>query len=150
MHLLLSLDPHFLQSYDRVMDELWDYQKIPALFTTLSSLFYQAKKEDNKSFIVRGSHNTVTACSPPIWISEHIVDSMNEAFGGQLRQELIDFMDCLKNSTFVHNHTHSTGSQKLSIGSIQDLVVHSLPIAEPRFRAEEFLASDPSLEGDVL
>ena len=78
------------------------------------------------------------------------MDLMNEAFGGQLRQELIDFMDRLKNSTFVHNRTHSTGSQKLSIGSIQDLVVHSLPIAEPRFRAEEFLASDPSLEGDVL
>ena len=78
------------------------------------------------------------------------MDSMNEAFGGQLRQELIDFMDRLKNSTFVHNHTRSTGSQKLSIGSIQDLVVHSLPIAKPRFRAEEFLVSDVSLEGDVL
>ena len=78
------------------------------------------------------------------------MDSMNEAFGGQLRQELIDFMDRSKNSTFVHNHTRSTGLQELSIGSIQDLVVHSLPIAKPRFRAEEFLASDPSLEGDVL
>ena len=78
------------------------------------------------------------------------MDSMNEAFGGQLRQELIDFMDHSKNLTFVHNHTHSTGSQKLSIGNIQDLVVHSLPIAKPRFRAEEFPASDASLEGDVL
>ena len=74
------------------------------------------------------------------------MDLMNEAFGSQLRQELIDFIDQSKNSTFMHNHTCSTGLQKLSIGSIQDLVVHSLPIAEPGFWAEEFLASNASLE----
>ena len=132
------------------MDELWALSKDSCPVCDFVLALLPGKKKDNKSFIVQGSNNTVTACSPPIWIPEHIVDLMNEAFGGQLRQELIDFIDHSKNLTFMHNRTRSMGSQKLSIGSIQDLVVHSLPIAEPRFRAEEFLASDASLEGDVL
>ncbi|KAF8964834.1 hypothetical protein BDZ97DRAFT_1757742 [Flammula alnicola] len=50
-------------------------------------------KGKGQPFTVRGSHNTITACTLPTWISGHIVDSMNKSFGGQLRQELVDLID---------------------------------------------------------
>ena len=77
----------------------------------------------NQPFIVRGSHNTVTACSLPIWTPEHIVDLMNEAFGSQLRQELIDFMDRSESLNLLHNHAHCTGLTTDVNGSCNELQV---------------------------
>jgi len=46
------------------------------------------------------------------------VDSMNEFFGRQLRQELIDLMG---RSGFLRARAASTGSQRLSLDSVGDL-----------------------------
>lgn len=61
-------------------------------------------------FIVRGSHNTVTACSLPPWLPEHIVDAMNQHFGQQLRTKLLKF-----HGTLLRDRPASTGSNGLSL-----------------------------------
>jgi len=40
----------------------------------------------NAPFVIRGSHNTVTACTLPTWLPKQIMDSMNDTSGGQLRR----------------------------------------------------------------
>jgi hypothetical protein len=67
-------------------------------------------------FIVRGYHNTVSACTLPTWLPGHIVDSMNDFFGAQLRKELIELMH-RSDSELLRNRAHSTGSQRLSLDS---------------------------------
>ena len=62
-------------------------------------------------FIVRGSHNTITPCSLPAWLPSHVVDSMNEFFGGQLRRELLELMD---RTEVIRTRKDSTGSHRLS------------------------------------
>ncbi|KJA17468.1 hypothetical protein HYPSUDRAFT_57717 [Hypholoma sublateritium FD-334 SS-4] len=42
--------------------------------------------------IARDSHNSVTACTLPTWLPGNIVDSMNQHFGGLLRQKLVDMI----------------------------------------------------------
>jgi hypothetical protein len=65
-------------------------------------------------FIVRGTHNTITACTLPTWLPEHIVDSMNDFVGGLLRQEFIRLMD---RPQLLPRRAESTGSRKLSSNS---------------------------------
>lgn len=67
-------------------------------------------------FIVRGSHNTVTACTLPGWLPMDIVDSMNKYFGDQLRRELVTLMD---SSSFMRMRAQSNGSHRLSSDSTE-------------------------------
>ena len=84
-------------------------------------------------FILRGSHNTVTPCTLPTWLPERLVDLMNDFFGAQLRQELIDLMG---RSELLRNRAHSTGSQRLSFesegGGVED---NGLTISGATFQA---------------
>jgi hypothetical protein len=70
-------------------------------------------------FLVRGSHNTVTACSLPTWLPADIVDAMNKYFGSLLRQELVKLMG---SSELFRSRTQSTGSQRLSVDSSEGQV----------------------------
>ncbi len=45
-----------------------------------------------ESFVARPSHSTISACALPIWLPEAVVKKGNQAFGSQLRQELIEMM----------------------------------------------------------
>ncbi|KJA14958.1 hypothetical protein HYPSUDRAFT_208271 [Hypholoma sublateritium FD-334 SS-4] len=65
----------------------------------------------NPSAIVKGSHNTITACSLPPWLPAHIVDSMNEYFAAQLKEALDQIM---QDPDSGRGRTKSTGSHRLS------------------------------------
>jgi hypothetical protein len=68
-------------------------------------------------FVVRGSHSTVSACTLPTWLPARIVDSMNEHFGAQLRDELIGVMS---RNEFSRDRAQSTGSGRLSSDSFEE------------------------------
>lgn len=72
--------------------------------------------KDKKPFVIRGFHNTVSACTLPTWLPKEIVDSMNHAFGGKLREELVKL---IHRPELLHSRTHSTGSERLSLDSNQ-------------------------------
>lgn len=80
-------------------------------------------------FIVRGSHHTVTACTLPTWLPKETVDSMNQAFGSQLRRELVDLIHCPE---LLRNRSQSIGSERLSIDSTEQPNFH-LPISNVDF-----------------
>ncbi len=61
--------------------------------------------------IVKGSHNTVSGCSLPIWLSPDIVQKMNEYFGGLLKDALLRIMN---DPDAGRDLTKSTGSRRLS------------------------------------
>jgi hypothetical protein len=79
----------------------------------------------DKEFIVRGFHNTVTACTLPTWLPGPIVDSMNQHFGNQLRQELVVLM---KRTGFSRNRAQSTGSERLSSDTAAPSHDNQLPL----------------------
>ena len=88
--------------------------------------------KDTPPFVVSGSHNTVTACTLPTWLPGDIVDSMNEFFGAQLRRELVEVMT---RSELMRGRAQSTGSQRLSLDSVDGRVEDNrLPISA-RFQA---------------
>ena len=59
---------------------------------------------------------------------------MNEFFGGQLRQELVNLMD---NPKLLRNHTQSSGSHRLSSDSASQAVAVS-PISKADFQQGRF------------
>ena len=54
----------------------------------------------------------------PIWLPGDIVDSMNKAFWGWLRQELVDL---ISNPDLLQNCSNSNGSHRLSSDSTEQL-----------------------------
>ena len=57
-------------------------------------------------------------CMLPIWLPGDIMDSMNKAFWGWLRQELVDL---IINPDLLRNHSNSNGSHRLSSDSTEQL-----------------------------
>jgi len=78
------------------------------------SLLALLRRGRSQQFIIRGSHNTITACTLPTWLPANIVDSMNDFLGGLLRNELIKIMG---GSHILPRRAESTGSHRLSSGS---------------------------------
>ena len=76
------------------------------------SLLFLLANDEERPFLVKGSHSTVTACTLPPWLPSpsDVVDKMNQIFGGQLNQELIK----LRKSPLTRNHSSSTGSRRIS------------------------------------
>jgi hypothetical protein len=58
-------------------------------------------------FHTRGAHNTISACSLPTWLPDHIVAHMNDVFGGLLRRELVNL---IKEPSSRRGRSMSTGS----------------------------------------
>ncbi|KAF8914287.1 hypothetical protein CPB84DRAFT_1841014 [Gymnopilus junonius] len=125
-------------SYDVLFKEMQDYgpgvgvSKYCCLvcWKFISLLFLE--KSPNNRFIVRGFHNTITACSLPDCTPEGIVDDMNITFGQFLRNRLV----VLQSNPHSHRRrTRSTGSH-ISIDSTdgQNLVIKldmSSPLDQP-------------------
>jgi hypothetical protein len=68
-------------------------------------------------FIVKGSHNTITAYTLPNWLPDNVIDSMNSHFGALLRKELTDF---ITRSELQRTRVGSTGSRATSVHSLED------------------------------
>ena len=98
-----------LISYGRALDKLLECcptcQQLLLLLGTGKALF-----------VIRGSHSTVTACTLPTWLPAHVVDSMNNIFGDQLRWELLNLIE---SSELLWKCAQSTGSQRLSSDSTE-------------------------------
>lgn len=60
---------------------------------TCQHLLSLLSKQRDRPLIVTGSHNALTPCTMPTWLPGHIVDSMNQFFGAQLRRELVEIVD---------------------------------------------------------
>lgn len=65
----------------------------------------------NPNAIVKGSHNTVSACSLPTWLPAGVVDSMNKYFAEQMKEALSRIMN---DPDAGRVRTKSTGSHRLS------------------------------------
>jgi hypothetical protein len=63
-------------------------------------------------FVIKNSHQSVTACTLPLWLPADYVDSMNKHFGGQLRRELVELF-CSKEGG--RSRSQSTGSHTQSL-----------------------------------
>lgn len=64
-----------------------------------------------RPYLVRGAHNTISACTLPAWLPDNIVDEMNSHFGKVLRGELEALMEL---DAFSQPRTKSVSSDKLS------------------------------------
>ena len=70
---------------------------------------------ESQSFIVKGFHNTVSACSLPEWLPIDVIDYINNHFGTLLRKELVDFLKCPK---LRRDWADSTGSRGTLVHSM--------------------------------
>jgi hypothetical protein len=62
---------------------------------------------------MRGSHNTITACSLPLWLPEGVVAYMNHDLGAMLRKELVRLIK----APVCRKRANSTGSSGRSSSS---------------------------------
>jgi hypothetical protein len=76
-----------------------------------------ADDSEPSQYIVIGSHSTISACTLPPWLPAQIVDSMNQVFGGMLRDELVKLM----RPTLVRSRATSTGSRRISSDSAEEV-----------------------------
>ncbi|KAM6499275.1 hypothetical protein JOM56_004783 [Amanita muscaria] len=74
------------------------------------------KSKDERPFIFKGHHSTVTACTLPEWLPKEVINKVVSEFGGRLRRELVK----LKQRTeIVRARTHSVDSRRLSVDSME-------------------------------
>ena len=73
------------------------------------------KTSDGNSFIVKGNHNTITACTLPEWLPDDVIASMILEFGSRLRRELVKLK---QHTEMVKTRALSTDSGWLSMDSL--------------------------------
>jgi hypothetical protein len=66
---------------------------------------------DKRSFVIRGSHTTITGCSLPDGLPLTVLRTMVSFFGDQLRKVLIEL---LEERALVRGRSLSTGTQRFS------------------------------------
>ena len=75
------------------------------------------RRPPGQAFVTRGAHSSISPCSLPAELPEHVIHDMNMTFGEQLRVQLTEFM---ANSKLVRNRTISATSDRLSLDSLED------------------------------
>lgn len=70
------------------------------------------------SFFMTGEHSRITACTPPEWLSEDIINKMVIEFAGRLRKELVK----LQQTTAVLRRPRARTNEtvRLSLDSVEE------------------------------
>jgi len=70
---------------------------------------------DKKKFLTTGGHSTVTPCTLPEWLPDHIIKEMVVEFGRRLRVELVKLQ---QRTEVLRGRTSSTDTRRISVDSV--------------------------------